>query len=106
VALKAERTPLFIQCKNSKTGVKAMSQPELIKLKEHSEQYGAVGIYVYTDGKKKYLYNTSTKDKIHLIPIPGKIMKQWVSDQKKLKKQNNILSCNCFIDCGVKHIYL
>jgi hypothetical protein len=106
VALKAERTPLFIQCKNNKTGVKAMSQPDLLKLKEHSEQYGAVGIYVYTDSGKKYLYDTSTKQTIQLIPIPGKIMKEWVSNQKKHKKLKNILSCNCFIDDTVKHIYL
>ncbi len=106
VAFKKERTPLFIQCKNTKAGVKAMSQPELLKLREHSEQYGAIGIYIYSHERKKYLYDTSTSRTIQLIPIPKKIFDQWKALNDKHKKEKDILSCNCYFDPSMKHIYL
>jgi hypothetical protein len=84
-----------------------MSQKELIQLKEHSDMYGAVGIYVYTDNRNKYLYDTSTGFTIQLAPIPTKTLMEWNKQNKKLKEQNNIKSCNCFVDPTIiKHIYL
>lgn len=106
VAVKKERSPLFIQCKNNKSGKKAMSQVELRKLREHSELFGAIGIYVYTESRKKYLYDTSTEKTIELVPIPMKVLKDWKDKNNKLKQLENIKSCNCFIDDTVKHIYL
>lgn len=106
VAFKKHRTPLLIQCKNSKAGVKAMSQPELLKLREHAEQYGAIGIYVYSDSRKKYLHDTSTSRTYQLIPIPKKEFDLWKDLNNKHKAEKDILSCNCYFDPAVKHIYL
>lgn len=105
-ATKKQRTPIFIQCKNSKIGVKAMSQTELLKLREHAEQYGAIGIYIYSHDRKKYLYDTSTSRTFLLEPIPKKEFDQWKQLNDKHKKEQRILSCNCYFDPSVKHIYL
>ena len=83
-----------------------MSQEDLLKLMEHSEMYGAIGIYIYTEDRKKYSLDLSTGLTIQLIPIPTKALKEWNRQNKKLKEQNNIKSCNCFVDPVVKHIYL
>jgi hypothetical protein len=104
--VKKGRSSLFIQSKKDKRGVKAMSQPELIKLREHADQYGCIGIYIYTDSKKKYLYDTMLEQTFHLKPIPKKDMLEWVAHNKKLKESKNILSCNCYINDTIKHIYL
>lgn len=105
-AVKKCRTPLLIQCKNSKAGVKAMSQQELLKLREHAEQYGAIGIYVYSDSRKKYLYDTSTSLTHQLVPIPKKEFDMWRDLNNKHKAEKSILSCNCYFDPSIKHIYL
>lgn len=83
-----------------------MSKEELLQLKEHAEQYGCVGIYVYTNNGKKYLHDTSTEKTVMLDPIPVKVMKAWVDNNKKLKAAKKIYSCNCYYDKNVKHIYL
>lgn len=105
-ALKKNRTPIMIQCKNSKIGMKAMSNTELIKLREHAEMYGAVGIYIFSHNRKKYLYDTSTSRTHLLEPIPKKDFDQWKQLNDKHKKEQHILSCNCYHDPSVKHIYL
>jgi len=105
-ALKKGRTPLLIQCKNSKAGVKAMSQKDLLKLREHAELYGAIGIYVYSDNRKKYLYDTSTSRTIQLVPISKETFNIWKDLNNKHKEQKDILSCNCYFDPSLKHIYL
>lgn len=106
MAVKKERSPLFIQAKNDKRGKKTMSQPELTKLRKHSQLYGALGIYVYIDTKKKYLHDTSTGNTIELVPVPMKVLKEWRDNNNKLKELENIKSCNCLVDDTIKHIYL
>jgi hypothetical protein len=105
-ALKKDRTPILIQCKNNKAGEKAMGHKELLKLREHAELYGAIGIYVYTHNRKKFLYDTSTFRTYILDPIPKHDFDQWKALNDKHKKEKNILSCNCYFDPSVKHIYL
>jgi hypothetical protein len=98
VALKKFQPNLFIQAKNSISGPKAMSDTELETLMQHADEYGCIGIFVYTHNRKKYWYNTMTKEVDVLDPIPQKIFKQWSIEVNKIKEQKGIKSCNCVIN--------
>lgn len=75
-----------------------MTQSELQTLMEHAEEYGCIGIYVYTHNRKKYWYNTVTKELDILDPIPQKIFKEWTKEVNKIKEQKGIKTCNCVIN--------
>jgi hypothetical protein len=98
IAVRKGEPNLFIQAKNSSTGPKAMSDSELQTLMEHADEYGCIGIFVYTHNRKKYWYNTITKEVDVLAPIPAKIFKQWSIEVNKIKEQKGIKSCNCVIN--------
>ena len=98
IAVRKGEPNLFIQAKNSSMGPKAMSESELQTLMEHADEYGCIGIYVYTYNRKKYWYNTITKETDVLAPIPDKIFKQWSIEVNKIKEQKGIKSCNCVIN--------
>lgn len=98
IAVRKGEPNLFIQAKNSSMGSKAMSDSELKTLMEHADEYGCIGIYVYSQNRKKYWYNTLTKETDVLAPIPAKIFKQWSIEVNKIKQQKGIKSCNCVLD--------
>lgn len=98
IALKRYEPNLFIQAKNSNRGVKAMTKEELDTLMQHANEYGCIGIYVYSENRKKYWYNTITKETDVLAPIPTKIFKQWSMEVNKIKEQKGIKSCNCVVN--------
>ncbi len=75
-----------------------MSESELQTLMEHADEYGCIGIFVYTHNRKKYWYNTITKEVDVLAPIPAKIFKKWTQEVNKIKEQKGIKSCNCVIN--------
>lgn len=75
-----------------------MSDSELQTLMEHAAEYGCIGIFVYTYNRKKYWYNTITKEVDVLEPIPQKIFKAWSVEVNRIKEQKGIKTCNCVID--------
>lgn len=51
-----EAIVLLIQCKNTKRGEKSMTKDEIDILKKHARDMGAIPIYLYKDGRNKYVW--------------------------------------------------
>ena len=47
---------LLIQCKNTKRGEKSMTKDEIEILKRHAKEHEAIPIYLYKDGRGKYVW--------------------------------------------------
>lgn len=81
-AIKKGKQVMMIQCKDTKLGIKSMSDRELEVFKLHALEYGAAPIYQYTRNRKQYYLNLQTQEYLHFKPIT----KKWLDDRRKYKK--------------------
>lgn len=97
IAVKKGEPVLFIQCKNTKK--LNMSRQEIEVLRQHANEYGAVGIIIYkTEKGHKMFYNVNNNTFDILKVVPEGNMKDWVKKVNEIKKERKIKSCNCVVE--------
>jgi Holliday junction resolvase len=76
---------LLIQCKNTKRGEKSMTKDEIEILKKHAKDVGAIPIYLYKEGRNKYVWQDVQTgwqlEKLYAYNM------QWYRTRMKMRKQ-------------------
>lgn len=96
-----EHITLLIQCKNTKRGEKSMSKDETEILKRHAKDMRAMPIYLYKDGRNKYVWlDLATGYELdYLRPYT----KEWYRDRMKMRemlrtmKKKNVNEYNKYV---------
>ena len=74
---------LLIQCKNTKRGEKSMSKEEIKILRKHAIAMMAMPIYLYKDGRNKFVWLDVTDNGIfNLEPYT----KEWYRERMKMRE--------------------
>jgi Holliday junction resolvase len=74
----------LIQCKNTKLKDKSMSKSELEILKLHAKDLGAIPIYLYKDGRGRYVWQgVFTGINLHFNAYTP----MWYKNRQKIRKE-------------------
>jgi len=92
---------LLIQCKNTKRGEKSMTKDEIEILKRHAKEHEAIPIYLYKDGRKKYVWqDVSTGFVLESLKT---YTKEWYRERMKMRemlrkmKKKNVNDYNKYV---------
>jgi Holliday junction resolvase len=74
---------LLIQCKNTKRGEKSMTKDEIEILKRHAQEFHAVPVYLYKDGRGIYVWHELILGlKCGMKPYT----KEWYRERMKMRE--------------------
>lgn len=92
---------MLIQCKNTKRGEKSMSKEEKEILKKHAKESNASPVYLYKDGRGKYVwqYLWSGRIKTDLKPYTNVWYRERMKMRKRLRdmKRKNVCEYNNYV---------
>lgn len=92
---------LLIQCKNTKRGEKSMSKDEIEILKRHAKDFGAIPVYLYKDGRGKYVWQDVQTGFVldTLRPYTKEWYRERMKERERLRqmKKKNLADYNKYV---------
>lgn len=93
---------LLIQCKNTKRGEKSMNKDEIKILRKHAEDLNAIPIYLYKDGRNRYVW-LDVRDNDRFDAVLSPYTKEWYRERMKMRdmlrkmKKKNVNDYNKYV---------
>lgn len=83
IAIDGDRV-MLIQCKNVKRKHNTMTKEDIQILKKHAEELGAIPVYLFKDGRGKYIWQEVTMG--FPIEFLTPFTREWLRERNKTRK--------------------